>query len=59
MKHTLVKQAVTFTKKVWRYTNCCNVRDYYDYTSKYRGAAHNICNLKYSIHKENQAFQFQ
>ena len=43
MKHTLVKQAVTFTKKVWRYTNCCNVRDYYDYTGKYRGAAHNIC----------------
>ena len=25
------------------------VRDHCYYTDKYRGAAHNICNLKYSI----------
>ena len=28
------------------------VRDYCHYTGKYRGAAHNICNLRYKIPKE-------
>ena len=28
------------------------VRDQYPYTGKYRGAAHNICNLRYKIPKE-------
>ena len=28
------------------------VRDYCHYTGKYRGAAHNICNLRYKISKE-------
>ena len=28
------------------------VRDYCHYTSKYRGAAHNICNLRYKVPKE-------
>ena len=28
------------------------VRDHCHYTGKYRGAAHNICNLKYKIPKE-------
>ena len=28
------------------------VRDHYHYTGKYRGAAHNICNLRYKIPKE-------
>ena len=28
------------------------VRDYCHYTSKYRGAAHNICNVRYKIPKE-------
>ena len=28
------------------------VRDYCHYTRKYRDAAHNICNLKYSVPKE-------
>ena len=28
------------------------VRDHCHYTGKYRGAAHNICNLRYKIHKE-------
>ena len=28
------------------------VRDHCHYTSKYRGAAHNICNLKYKVPKE-------
>ena len=29
-----------------------NVRDYCHYTGKFRGAAHNICNLRYKIPKE-------
>ena len=28
------------------------VRDYCDYTGKYRGAAHNVCNLRYKVSKE-------
>ena len=28
------------------------VRDHYHYTGKYRGAAHNICNLRYKVLKE-------
>ena len=28
------------------------VRDHYHYTGKYRGAAHNICNLRYKVPKE-------
>ena len=28
------------------------VRDYCHYTGKYRGAPHNICNLRYKIPKE-------
>ena len=28
------------------------VRDHCHYTEKYRGAAHNICNLRYKISKE-------
>ena len=30
----------------------CKVRDHCHYTGKYRGAAHNICNLIYKIPKE-------
>ena len=28
------------------------VKDHYNYTDKYKSAAHNICNLKHSIPKE-------
>ena len=28
------------------------VKDHYHYTGKYRGAAHNICNLRYTVPKE-------
>ena len=34
------------TKKYYK------VRDYFHYTGKYRGAAHDICNLRYKIPKE-------
>ena len=30
----------------------CKVRDHCNYTDEYRGAAHNICNLKYSMPKQ-------
>ena len=33
----------------------CKVRDHCHYTGKYRGAAHDICNLRYKIPKENPA----
>ena len=33
-------------------TNNKKVRDHCQYTGKYRGAAHNICNLRYKVPKE-------
>ena len=30
----------------------CKVRDHFHYTCEHRGAAHNICNLKYNVPKE-------
>ena len=32
--------------------NYCKVRDHCHYTGKFRGAAHNNCNLRYKIPKE-------
>ena len=29
----------------------CKVRNHCNYTEKYRGAAHNMCKLKYSVPK--------
>ena len=30
----------------------CQVRDHCRYTGEYRGAEHNICNLKYSLRRK-------
>ena len=34
-------------------TNYCKFRDHCHYTGKYRGTAHSICNLKYSVPKQS------
>ena len=40
-----------FKNKHTIYKVYCKVRDHFHYISKYRGAAHSIRNLKYSIPK--------
>ena len=39
-------------KKLSKSINYWEVRDHCHYTGKYRGAAHNICNLKFSVPNE-------
>ena len=34
----------------------CKVRDYCHYTGEYRGPAHSIYNLKYTVHKKFYRF---
>ena len=41
-----------FEKKHINDKKYCKFREHYHYASKYRRAAHNICNLKYSIPKK-------
>ena len=38
--------------KYLRDTKDCKVRDHCHYTEEYNGAAHSICNLKYSVPKK-------
>ena len=40
-----------FEDKYAKYKKYRKVRDHCDHKSKYRDAAHNICNLKYSMPK--------
>ena len=52
MNNILINLTVPFAKTSLRIntdTNYCKVREYSHFTNKYRGAAHSICNLKYSI----------
>ena len=41
-----------FENKYLRNKKYCEVIDHCHYTGEYRGAAHSICNLKYSVHKK-------
>ena len=41
-----------FENKYVKDKKYCKVRDYCHYTGEYRGAPHNICNLKYSVTKK-------
>ena len=36
---------------MWKIKKYCKLRDHCHYTGKHRGAAHSICNLKYSVPK--------
>ena len=51
-----MQKSVIFAKEIEnKYVkdkNYCKVRDQCLYTGKYRGAAHSISNLKYSVHKK-------
>ena len=46
------KDMIPLTKKEEKNYNNQKVRDHCQYTGKYRGAAHNICILRYKIPKE-------
>ena len=48
------KKFVTYAKKnlIIMIKKHYKVRDHYHYTGKYRGAAHNICNLRYKVPRE-------
>ena len=41
-----------FPKKFAKDKNYREVRDHCNFTGKYRGAAHNICNLRFNVHNE-------
>ena len=50
-----MQKSVTFLKKnlkinMWKMKNI--IRDHSHYAGEYRGAAHSICNLKYSVPKK-------
>ena len=44
-------------KKLSKSINYQKVRDHCHYTGRYRGAAHNICNLKFNLRKINIVFR--
>ena len=46
------KNMISLTTEEKAHYNKQKVRDHCHYTGKYRGAAHNICNLRYKIPKE-------
>ena len=58
MNHMKIQNSVIFVKKnfkinIWNIKKYPNVRDHCRYIEESRGAAHSICNLKYSEPKKN------
>ena len=53
-KIIIIKKFVTYVKKnlIQMIKKNYKVRDHCHYTGKYRGAAHNMCNLRYKVPKE-------
>ena len=51
-KSLLIKKQHKFKQKYTNNENYHEVKDHCHYTGKYRGAAHDICDSKYSISKE-------
>ena len=45
-----------FQNKYLKDKKYCKIRDHCHYAGKYRGAAHTICNLKYSVPKISYSF---
>ena len=54
INYIITKKFLTYTKKqfITNDNKYYKVRDHCHFTSKYRGAAHNNCNLRYKIAKE-------
>ena len=52
MQKSLTFLKKNFENKYMKDKKYCKVRDHCHYTGAYRGAAHSICKLKYSVPKK-------
>ena len=51
LSNKLPHQQKKFEHKYTNDKNYCKFKDHCDYSGKYKGTAHSICNLKYTISK--------